>query len=216
MIENQIIQHFASYCGEEKYTKFLQVLRSSARNQGRLMYWQEEVLRDFTAETGQHIPSDYDELVRMYSSRDRVVSLDISHDTPSHLRFSQRAVRQFHSVNQAASGGSHVTIFTVRFSSEYLPPTAVVRDECSPDDNPSALEAVLDELQRGVESFVREKSSQNIPVHSLRIGLLDFTFHEVDFKPHKYARAIQFVLEDLLCEQQCNRFVPTKMLGIPL
>jgi len=168
------------------------------------------------AATGQSIPLSYQELIRLFSSRDRGISLNIPRQEPSHLQVHHPVIRSFRWVNQMASGGSHVTVFTVRISNESSPWAAVVRDECSPDENPTALESALDELQRGVESFLAEKLSQNTPVHSIRISLLGYQYHETDFKPHKYRFAIQFVLDDLMCDQQCHRILPNKLVGIPL
>jgi hypothetical protein len=74
----------------------------------------------------------------------------------------------------------------------------------------------LDELQGGVEAFLAEKLNQSTPVHSLRISLLAYQYHQTDFKPHKYKFAIQFVLDDLMCEQHCHRILPNKLVGIPL
>ncbi|MES2570227.1 MAG: hypothetical protein V4710_09265 [Verrucomicrobiota bacterium] len=213
MSKNAKIQQFASFCGKQRYAKFLDALRTSARTQGRLMFWQEQELQRFVATTGQLIPQNYEELSRLYCSSDRYISSNNHHESPCIMRFAHPVFRYFHSVNQAASGGSHVTVFTVQISSEALGYAAVIRDECAPDEDSQARELVLDELQHGANDFF---VSHDLTGDSLCISLVEFVNHEIDLKPYKFRRAIQFILEDLLCEQQCNRYVPKKTVGIPL
>ena len=119
-------------------------------------------------------------------------------------------------MNQMASGGSHLTVFTVRLSTHSSPYDVVVRDECPAGENPDARERALEELRCGVEEFLVNKLDRSIEIHALMIALLDFEYHETDFRPLRYRLAIKFLLEDLLCEQRCGRVVPEKLVGIPL
>jgi hypothetical protein len=210
------LQAFKNYCGQDVFKNFLSSLRGQARVNSRLLDWQERLLANFEAKSGTKLPDDLDGILTLFRQTPVIFTIPYEGSEWAEGLVEQRVVRKFHSVNQMASGGSHVTIFSVSIGPSDDPNTFYVADMTYPGDGIEIVPTLMDQLSKGIKNFIQVQRDKSWRVRAFCIELLDFVFHDVDIKPYKYATAIQFVLEELLCESRSKRFIEWKLVGIPV
>ncbi|WP_125231940.1 hypothetical protein [Leptospira adleri] len=125
-------------------------------------------------------------------------------------------VRNFHWIKQMSSGGSHVTIFSVRISTLSKEKQIRIADCTSKDQSKDIAEVLLLAFRDGVENFIKIDNERIFPFHGLCLDLLDFVDHPVDLKQVKYSQAIRLILLDLLSELRTGRLIPSKRIDGPI
>jgi translation elongation factor EF-G len=93
-------------------------------------------------------------------------------------------------VNQAASGGSYVAIFTPRLAPDLN--DAAVRF-ASAIDEPEA-EPWIPCIEEGVRAFVDRRAREGFPMGHLRVTLVAITLHPVDSNPRRLRQAAEMAM----------------------
>ena len=211
-----MIKELAEYCGEERYKKFLDALGGGAKRNGRLFYWQEKLLDDFNASLGTSIPTDLEGLLAHYRCPSVILDVDPSAGMESVLKFEKSCSRTFRWENRYASGGSQATIFTLEMMPKNSRLNIEISDRAAPHADRNTASRLIEEIANGVRSFMSEQKNEGGHVLGFDVLLRWYAYDEIDLKPHKYASATKFILEDLLCEQSFGRFIQTKIVGVPV
>ena len=214
MTDRSKLSDLKSYCGKERFAKFVTTLRGQCRADGRLLYWQEKLLRDFSEETEVRVAADLDGILDLFRQDSVAVPMQSHAGAVSFPSF--EAVRHFSSRNQMASGGSHLTDFVVKIRSHTVAGTCLFQDKTFPHSRPEIVPSLLGSLSEGAMKFIYDQASCLTPVGGVDIELLEFADNATDLKPHKYAAAIYFVLGDLFMEHQANRQIHRKLIGVPI
>ena len=207
------IAQFERYAGAERYAKFMGTLRGQCRVEKRLMYWQEQLLSEFAASIERPALRSLADVVALFAVEPRQVNLGAFDGAIPIVGVP--VVREFRSVKQNASGGSHVTVFEVQIGPSHTTECNLI-DCAAPHDEYAVAEEIMDALERGVSRFVADSNDTGIYVSGFDIRLLSYVHNSIDFKPSKHQMAIHFLLQDLFSETRTGRHVSAKLVGIPL
>ena len=58
---------FRRFCGEDRYRKFASVIWMNAFPKQRLMYWQQQLWREFSAASSQRLPTDFGAIRKLFN-----------------------------------------------------------------------------------------------------------------------------------------------------
>jgi hypothetical protein len=211
---SEILKALEEHCGSERFQKFVAVLKGQSKTSGRLLFWQEQLLKDFAAGTGKEAPGDLEGVLNLFRRPSIAVPCPSATASLAFPTFS--AIRQFTSINQLASGGSHVTDFVVRIVRHDERDACEVADRSAPNEREDVADQILLALSEGLIRFLEKQRVGGRSVRAFRVELLGYQGHETDLKPYKFSPALCFVLEDLLCETSAGRELPQKLVGIPI
>lgn len=211
---NELLSEFEKYCGVERYQKFVSTLASQSKQSKRLMFWQEELLRDFSAHSGKNFPQNLADVLALYCHAP--IKVAISSAASSGCLVVNPVFREFRSMNQMASGGSYLTVFTVIISPNPEPDFIHIRDMAGPHERPEVARDLLKAMAEGVDGFFQNRLKAGEPILGIIVELQHYEDHLSDMKPWKYAPAISFILEDILREAKFDKVLPVKLAGIPL
>jgi hypothetical protein len=160
------------------------------------------------------MPQNLDEVISLFAVKPRTIELGIVSDR---LNLVESPIsREFRSVKQHASGGSHVTVFEVTFHPEPSSSFCVVEDCAGPHDDSSIAAAIIESFAQGVSRFQVDCKERGQLFKGFRIQLTSYVYNSTDFKPSKHQMAMYFILKDILSETLTGRTVPAKLVGIPL
>ncbi len=56
---------FRTWCGDERFARFVEALESTGREKGRLAFWQEQLLDRYASESGTSLPRSVDGLLAL-------------------------------------------------------------------------------------------------------------------------------------------------------
>jgi hypothetical protein len=208
------LEQFAEYAGAERFAKFVSALRAQPRIERRLMYWQEQLLAEFATAKELHAPQSLAEVVALFAAPPRSVDLGESNARIPLLRSS--VFREFRSIAQNASGGSHVTLFEIEIDPHPGSISCNLTDGAGPHESAEVAVQLLDALEQGVTRFVADHQTRGNWFDGFSVQVLSYVHNGAEFKASKHQAAIAFVLHDLLSETLTGRRVPAKMVGIPL
>jgi translation elongation factor EF-G len=93
-------------------------------------------------------------------------------------------------VNQAASGGSYVAIFTLRLAPDLN--DAAVRFASAIDDPEAG--PWIPCIEEGVRAFVGRRAQEGFPIAHLRVTLVAITIHPVDSNPWRFRQAAEMAM----------------------
>ncbi len=208
-------EQFERYTGSEQYAKFIATLRGQCRADGRLMYWQEKLISDFFSTKGALAPASLHEVIDLFGVKP--LSVDLGHLAADGIQIVRSSViREFRSINQAASGGSHLTVFEVEISPNPESVVCNVVDGSGPHDDCAMAQELLGAFEKGISFFINEKKTESKCFLGFTVRLLSYVRHNPEFKPSKHQAAIYFLLHDLLSETLTGREVHAKLVGVPL
>lgn len=71
MSQSDLLKRMAEYLGSAKFNKLIRSA-DTARQKGRLVFWQEALLDQFTADTGQQLPPDFEGIVALLDSAEPI------------------------------------------------------------------------------------------------------------------------------------------------
>jgi len=89
-------------------------------------------------------------------------------------------------LNQMASGGSYVAIFTLRLMPTPGIPEVRFSSEAS---DPHLEQWMVSAIERGVREFVAERDRDGRPVGCLDVALVEIHVHPIDSKEHRFTWA---------------------------
>jgi hypothetical protein len=211
---DSFITQFECFVGAERFAKFVTTVRGQARSAKRLMYWQESLLRDFCAAHEFPVPQSLDEVISLFAVKPVIIELGNDSDR---LNLVESPIsREFRSVKQHASGGSHVTVFEVTFHPEPSSSLCSIEDWAGPHDESFVATAILESFEKGVSKFLTDCKARNQFFKGFRIRLTSYVYSSTDFKPLKHQLGMHFLLNDILSETLTGRNVQAKLVGIPL
>jgi len=208
------IPQFETYVGAERYTKFIATLRSQARFEGRLLYWQEALLKQFCEANGLAMPQSLDDVISLFAVSPITIKLD---DVIDGVKLVELAVsREFRSIKQHASGGSHVTVFEVTITPVPGSSLCVIEDWAGPHEDPSVATSIMEAFAQGVARFLDDCKKRGHLFMGFSIRLTSYLYNSTDFKPLKHQMGMYFLMKDILSETLTGRTVQAKLVGIPL
>jgi hypothetical protein len=208
------LTQFADYAGPERFAKFVAVLRAQSRVEKRLFYWQEQLLAEFATAKELHAPRSLAEVIALFAAPPR--SIDLGESTARIPLLRSSVFRQFRSIEQNASAGSHVTVFEVEIDPVPRSTSCSITDGAGPHESAAVAVELLDALEQGITRFVADHQTRGNWFDGFSVQLLSYVHNGHDFKPSKHQVAIAFLLHDLLSETLTRRTVPAKTVGIPL
>jgi len=94
-------------------------------------------------------------------------------------------------INQMASGGSYVAIFTLRLAPVRDVPE--VRFSCEASD-PHLEPWMVSAIERGVREFVAERERDRRPIGCVHVALVDIRVHPADSKETAFVRAASMAM----------------------
>jgi translation elongation factor EF-G len=94
-------------------------------------------------------------------------------------------------VNQMASGGSYVAIFTLRITPARDSQVVTFSSEASDPHLESWMESAV---ERGVSEFVAQRERDGRPVGCFRVALTDIHVHPLDSKEIAFVRAASMAM----------------------
>ncbi|SFF71023.1 hypothetical protein SAMN05518865_103346 [Duganella sp. CF458] len=211
---DSFIAEFERFAGAERFAKFVMALRGQARAENRLMYWQEALLREFCSASELSAPQSLDEVVSLFAVKPMTIELGIVSDR---LNLVESPIsREFRSVKQHASGGSHVTVFEVKFHPEPSSSFCAIEDRAGPHDDSSVATEIIESFAQAVSRFQADCKERGQCFKGFRIQLTSYVYGSTDFKPLKHQMGMYFLLKDILSETLTGRTVQAKLVGIPL
>ena len=189
-------------------------MRGQARIEKRLLYWQEALLTEFSGATGLPAPNSLDETIALFCVKPTTLACA---GTGERMKLVEEpVVREFRSIKQNASGGSHVTVFEVRMSPGSNAALCMIEDMAGPHEDISVATVIMESLAQGVSSFLADQQERGNCISGFNVQLLSYVYNSTDFKPSKHQLGMHFLLRDLLSETLTGRLVRAKLVGIPL
>lgn len=211
---DSFITQFESYVGAERYARFIAALRGQARIEGRLLYWQEALLKQFCEASELPVPQSLDGVISLFAVSPITIELGNVNDR---LRIVERVIcREFRSIKQHASGGSHVTVFEVMIAPVPGSSLCVIEDWAGPHEDPSVAALIMEAFAQGVSRFLDACKERGHLFTGFRIQLTSYVYNISDFKPLKHQLGMYFLLKDIFSETLTGRTVQAKLVGIPL
>ena len=67
-----VANDFRTWCGDEKFAKFLRALQTTSKEKGRLTFAQEKTWNEFVAATGVQIPCELDSITSVFAEALRI------------------------------------------------------------------------------------------------------------------------------------------------
>lgn len=159
---------------------------------------------------------DFQEMSSFYRRAQICFDLDTVDDIKDLLILPEPIVRNFHCTKQTSSGGSHVTIFSVRIFTLSKEKQIRIADCADKDQSWDRTEMLLLAFRKGLENFIEIDNEGTFPFHGLGLDLLDFVDHPIDLKQDKYSQAIRLILSDLILELRSGRLIPSKHIDGPI
>ena len=67
MTRNEIVEAFVAHCGIERHNEFLNVLRTTSTEKGRLLFWQEKLWREFANQHGLDADLSLNHMIELFA-----------------------------------------------------------------------------------------------------------------------------------------------------
>lgn len=207
-------KQFELFARSARYEKFIATLRHQFRSSGRLFFWQEKLIADFFAANNMPKPASLADLVGLFSNPSTSFELG---NVGQAIQLTQISLlREFRSIKQHASGGSHLTVFEIEVSPNEDTGLCTLIDRAGPHEHPTVAEEILAAFANGIHHLSEQYKCLGKHFLGFNVTLLSYIYSESEFRPNKYEAAFYFLLKDILSESLTNRKVPRKLVGIPL
>lgn len=107
-----------------------------------------------------------------------------------------------HHVNQMASGGSFVAIFTLRMTPNPSEPSVKF---ASTVDDPDLEPWMLQAIERGVFEFAAERARDDQPIGAIDVVLTSIRIHPVDSKDFAFVKAAKKAMVEAFSKHATQR-----------